>query len=354
MHGFRDRALALVFAAGVLLFGAAFANAGPYEDALAGLTTDSFSDTANAINALSASADPRTGAVLEALKDQRLLYSTGTKRVFVKDKSDRLTDAATGQPVAAPPADTGNVRLNNRVRGMLDAALGSLTLMAKEPNRRFDAAQAVFKSRDASALPNIDKALEKETDARVRKALTEARAAIVLTSGETSPEDKIAAIAIIRDRGDQDALGLIDGLPADLPPAVRLAAASASAKIQGNLAVWSALQNAWYGLSLGSVLLLAAIGLAITFGVMGVINMAHGEMVMLGAYTAFVVQEAIRSKALSLFIPFTSIGVTIPIPAIPLDLSLIIALPLAFIVAGLVGILVERGIIRFLYGRALE
>jgi urea transport system permease protein len=321
MHGFRDRALALVFAAGVLLFGAAFANAGPYEDALAGLTTDSFSDTANAINALTASADPRTGAVLEALKDQRLLYSTGTKRVFVKDKSDRLTDAATGQPVAAPPADTGNVRLNNRVRGMLDAALGSLTLMAKEPNRRFDAAQAVFKSRDAGALPNIDKALEKETDARVRKALTEARAAIVLTSGETSPEDKIAAIAIIRDRGDQDALGLIDGLPADLPPAVRLAAASASAKIQGNLAVWSALQNAWYGLSLGSVLLLAAIGLAITFGVMGVINMAHGEMVMLGAYTTFVVQEYIRAYNPALF-----------------DYSLIIAVPLAFTVAGAVGL----------------
>jgi urea transport system permease protein len=337
MHGFRDRALALVFAAGVLLFGAAFANAGPYEDALAGLTTDSFSDTANAINALTASADPRTGAVLEALKDQRLLYSTGTKRVFVKNKSDRLTDAATGQPVAAPPADTGNVRLNNRVRGMLDAALGSLTLMAKEPNRRFDAAQAVFKSRDAGALPNIDKALEKETDARVRRALTEARAAIVLTSGETSPEDKIAAIAIIRDRGDQDALGLIDGLPADLPPAVRLAAASASAKIQGNLAVWSALQNAWYGLSLGSVLLLAAIGLAITFGVMGVINMAHGEMVMLGAYTTFVVQEYIRAYNPALF-----------------DYSLIIAVPLAFTVAGAVGIAIERGIIRFLYGRPLE
>ena len=134
------------------------------------------------------------------------------------------------QPVATPPADAGNVRLNNRVRGMLDAALGSLTLMAKEPGRRFDAAQAVFKSRDAGALANIDKALEKETDARVRKALTEARAAVVLSSAETSPEDKIAAIAVIRDRGDQDALGLIDSLPADLPPAVRQAASSAAAR----------------------------------------------------------------------------------------------------------------------------
>ncbi|HSA66466.1 MAG TPA: urea ABC transporter permease subunit UrtB [Methyloceanibacter sp.] len=337
MHGYHDRALALVLAAGLLLFAATFANAGPYEDALVGFTADSFGDTADSIEALTASGDPRIGPVLEALKDQRLLYSAETKRVFLKDKADKLTDAATGQPVPTPPADADNVRLNNRVRGMLDAALGSLTLMAKEPARRFDAAQAVFKSRDSGALPNLDKALEKETDVRVRKALTEARAAIILISAETSPEDKIAAIAVIRDRGDQDALGLIDGLPADLPPAVRQAAAAASTKIQGNLALWSALQNAWYGLSLGSVLLLAAVGLAITFGVMGIINMAHGEMVMLGAYTTFVVQEYIRAYNHALF-----------------DYSLIIAVPLAFIVAGAVGIAIERGIIRFLYGRPLE
>jgi urea transport system permease protein len=107
--------------------------------------------------------------------------------------------------------------------------------------------------------------------------------------------------------------------------------------MQGGLALWGGLQNAWYGLSLGSVLALAAIGLAITFGVMGVINMAHGEMVMLGAYTTFVVQELIRSKNPALF-----------------DYSLAIAIPLAFLVSGLVGILVERCIIRFLYGRPLD
>jgi urea transport system permease protein len=96
-------------------------------------------------------------------------------------------------------------------------------------------------------------------------------------------------------------------------------------------------QNAWYGVSLGSVLLLAAIGLAITFGVMGVINMAHGEMVMIGAYVTFVVQELIRTRYPGLF-----------------DYSLLIAVPLAFVVAGLIGILIERTIIRFLYGRPLE
>ncbi|HEY3147242.1 MAG TPA: urea ABC transporter permease subunit UrtB, partial [Dongiaceae bacterium] len=106
---------------------------------------------------------------------------------------------------------------------------------------------------------------------------------------------------------------------------------------QSKLAMWSTVQNAWYGLSLGSVLLLAAIGLAITFGVMGVINMAHGEMVMLGAYTAYAVQNAVRAAA----------------PAIS-DYSLLIALPSAFLVAGAIGMLIERGIIRWLYGRPLE
>ena len=337
MRSFYDRIVALVFVVGFLFAGATAAHAGAYEDALVGFTTDSFGDTADAIDALAASGDPRTGPLLEAIKDQRLLYSTEAKKVFIKDPSDKLTDAATGEPVASPPSDIDNVRLNNRVRGMLDAALGSLTLTAKEPSRRFDAAQAVFKSRDSTALANIDKALEKETDPRVKKALAEARAAIILYSGDASAEDKIAAIAVIRDRGDQDALGLIDGLPPDVPAAVRQAAASASTKIQGNLALWSALQNAWYGLSLGSVLLLAAIGLAITFGVMGIINMAHGEMVMLGAYTTFVVQELIRTHNPALF-----------------DYSLVIAVPLAFLFAGAVGIAIERSIIRFLYGRPLE
>ena len=115
------------------------------------------------------------------------------------------------------------------------------------------------------------------------------------------------------------------------------AARDAAAAIQRSLAIWSSFQDAWYGLSLGSVLLLAAIGLAITFGVMGVINMAHGEMVMLGAYVTFVVQETIRTYNPALF-----------------DYSLLIAVPLAFLFSGFVGILIERSIIRFLYGRPLE
>ena len=120
-------------------------------------------------------------------------------------------------------------------------------------------------------------------------------------------------------------------------PQIAAAAKAAVAEIERSQAMWNQLQNVWFGLSLGSVLLLAAVGLAITFGVMGVINMAHGELIMLGAYTTFVTQELIRTHVPGLF-----------------DWSLAIAAPLAFLVAGGVGVLIERGIVRFLYGRPLE
>jgi urea transport system permease protein len=342
MRAFGDRfiarLLALVCSLGVLAAAMTAASAGPYEDALLHFTTDSFTETTDGINGVAASGNPLAATVIGALQEGRLLFSAQEKRVFVRDKSDQLIDAATGSPVAgSPPADLSPVRLNNRLRGLVQAAMGSLTLMAPDPAKRLEAAQAVLKSRDPNALPTLDQALAKETDPRVKQALIEARAAVVLYLDSTSEADKIDAIAIIRQRGDQEALGLLGGLPASASPAVKKAATDAIASIQNSLAIWNAVQNLWYGLSLGSVLLLAAIGLAITFGVMGVINMAHGEMVMLGAYTTFVVQEVIRARNPALF-----------------NYSLAIAIPLAFLVAGFVGILIERGIIRFLYGRPLE
>src|SRR5471030_2567543 len=338
MRIFYDRLIALVFVLGLLAAGAGFAHAGPYEDALEKFTTDDYADTADAITAVATSGSPLAAPLIEALQDGRLQFSAKDKKVYIKTTDDKLLDAATGKPATgAAPDDVDTVRVNNRLRGVIDAANGALTLMAPDPARRYDAAQAVFKSRDAAVLPAVDKALASETNARVKRALTEARAAIVLTSDASSAADKVAAIAVIISCGDQDALGLIDSLPPNQPDDVRSAAASASVKITRTLAIWNTVQDLWYGLSLGSVLLLAAIGLAITFGVMGVINMAHGEMVMLGAYTTFVVQEIIRTKYPGLF-----------------DYSLAIALPLAFIVAGVVGIFIERTVIRFLYGRPLE
>ena len=343
MPAFNDRFIALVLAIGVLVFGllaalTADAQAGPYEDALSRFSADSFDETIEGINGVVASGNALAAPVITALQDGRLLFSAESKRVFIRDRSDQLIDAATGEPIAgSPPADLAPVRLNNRLRRIVEAALGGLTLMAPDPGKRLEAAQAVLRSKDANALPALDQAIAKETDARVKQALIEARAAVVLYLDTASDADKIEAIDQITQRGDQEALSLLGGLPANAAAPVKKAAADAIVSIQSSLAIWTAVQNTWYGLSLGSVLLLAAIGLAITFGVMGVINMAHGEMVMLGAYTTYVVQELIRAHNPALF-----------------DYSLAFAIPLAFLFAGFVGILIERGIIRFLYGRPLE
>jgi urea transport system permease protein len=343
MLAFSDRFIALVLAIGVLVFGllastTAGAQAGPYEDALSRFSADSFDETIEGINGVVTSGNALAAPVITALQEGRLLFSAESKRIFIRDRSDRLIDAATGEPIAgSPPADLTPVRLNNRLRRIVEAALGGLTLMAPDPGKRLEAAQAVLRSKDANALPALDQAIAKETDARVKQALIEARAAVVLYLDTASDADKIEAIDQITQRGDQEALSLLGGLPANASAPVKKAAADAIVSIQSSLAIWTAVQNTWYGLSLGSVLLLAAIGLAITFGVMGVINMAHGEMVMLGAYTTYVVQELIRAHNPALF-----------------DYSLAFAIPLAFLFAGFVGILIERGIIRFLYGRPLE
>jgi urea transport system permease protein len=338
MSRFFTRFAALVFVVGAFAVGTHAAFAGPYEDAIPGFTADSFSDTIESVDAVAASGNPLAAPLLEALKDGRLMFSAAAKKVFIKTKDDKTLDALTGQPFAgAVPDDTDKVRLNNRLRNVLDTAIGTLTLMAPDPARRVGAAQSVFKSRDAATLPALDKALAAEKDARVKKAMQEAKASIVLATEDAKPADKVAAIAVISDRGDQDSLTMLQALPANSPPDVLAAANSAKASIERSLAIWDAVQNAWYGLSLGSVLLLAAIGLAITFGVMGVINMAHGEMVMLGAYVTYVVQDLIRSHNPALF-----------------DYSLAIALPLAFLFTAIVGIAIERSVIRFLYGRPLE
>ena len=337
MRILRGRLVALLFALIVILSGAA-AHAVDLKEALVRFTADDFSETAEGIAEVAATGDPRAATIIEALQAGRLLYNAESKAIYYKDASDRLFDAATGQPVAgAAPPDLETVRVNNRVRRAIDAALGGLTLLAPDPAKRMAAAQAVFKSREAAALPALETALGKETNERLKKALAEARAAVVLHSDDASEADRIDAVAVIRARGGQDAVAALSGLPSSVPDTVTAAARDAVAGMQSQLVVWEAVQNAWYGVSLGSVLLLAAIGLAITFGVMGVINMAHGEMVMLGAYVTFVVQELIRQHNPALF-----------------DYSLLIAVPLAFAFTGLVGILIEQGIIRFLYGRPLE
>ncbi|RUT98549.1 urea ABC transporter permease subunit UrtB [Mesorhizobium sp. USDA-HM6] len=299
-----------------------------------------FSATEAVVRELAASGDPAVERPLSALADGNLYIRKADSQVFVgKEAGDgiELLDPLSGEKSAdATKADLTKIKVNNGLRRVIRDALGMLTLRAKEPGVRLAAAATMFKTPDAANIEPLDAAMAAETDPNVKALFEQARAASILVSDK--PEaDKLAAISVIAMRGDRDALSLLTSVEADAQGAVKDAAAAAIGHINSTLALWDAGQNIWYGISLGSVLLLAAIGLAITFGVMGVINMAHGEMVMLGAYTTFVVQQVIRTSFPGLF-----------------DWSLVIALPLAFLVAALVGLAIERGIIRFLYGRPLE
>lgn len=318
-----------------LIFLSVAANAAPLDDALSKLSTDKFDQTEAGINALVTSGAPQAAIIIEAMGGNRLLFKLN-QGVAIKSKDGKLLDAASMQPLT-DDAGYKPIRLNNRVRRALEAAIGATTLLSPDPATRLAAAESVFKSRDPSALTALEAAIAKEPNSKIKKALNEARAAVLLVKPDASDTDKVAAVEIIVERGDQDALALLNQAARDGSPIVKLAAESSITAVARHLEMLNAIQNVWYGLSLGSVLLLAAIGLAITFGVMGVINMAHGEMVMIGAYTTFVVQDLIRAFYPDLF------GWSLPL-----------ALPLAFFVTALIGILIERGIIRFLYGRPLE
>ena len=315
---------------------ATFAQADTIDDALSKFLEDKFPQTSAAIGELAESGSPIAAPILEALGDNRLLIDSATHALLYRTRNGEIVNARTGEKVSGVnSAALKKVRVNNSLRSAIDAALGSLTLANPDPAKRVAAAEAVFKSRDPKALAAVEAALAKETNSRAAEALREARGAILSLDPTASTTDRMEAVETLKSRGDQDAQGLLEEVAAKADSVeLKSAAQAASDSIKTHLAIWSLAQNIWYGVSASSVLLLAAIGLAITFGVMGVINMAHGEMVMLGAYTTFVVQ--------SLLPPWLS------------QWSLAISLPLAFAVAGAVGVLIERLVIRFLYGRPLE
>ena len=292
-----------------------------------------FDHVRQGIEALTASGSPRAAPVLGALQGGHLAVADGGQLVI--RGAGAAEDAETGVPLPSP-GHLRPVRVNNAVRRALDAALGALRLQAPDAATRLAAADAVYRARDVQVLPALNAALAHERNPAVRRVMEAARASTLLASPASSEADRLAAVKTLRARGTEEARSLLSSLGSQ-PPAVASAAAAAVASIDRSLRLWGVLQDVLYGVSLGSVLLLAAAGLAITFGVMGVINMAHGEMVMLGAYTAFVVQGAV-----SAYLPALS------------GASLVIAVPLAFLVTAALGALIERCLIRFLYGRPLE
>ncbi|MGI9400183.1 MAG: ABC transporter permease subunit, partial [Rhizobiaceae bacterium] len=333
-------ALRIVFSAALLLV--FWASSSLAQDSSVGSVVDKFgtakgfSQIGKVIDELGELGDPLAAPALRALSEGNLKIDQSDKSVVIVSGED-LLDPVTGKKISdASGKSLKKIKIKNSLRRAISAALSGMTLRAKDAAVRKQAAQTIFESSDAAQLEALEGAMAAEQDQKILALMKEARASIVLNKTD-DPAAMIDAISIIQARGDRAALSLLSAFEASAEGEPKQEAAKAISRINDNLALWEVGQNVWYGLSLGSVLFLAAIGLAITFGVMGVINMAHGEMVMLGAYTTFVVQEIFRQNAPGLF-----------------DYSLLLALPLAFLVTALVGLCMERGIIRYLYGRPLE
>ncbi len=273
-------------------------------------------------------------AFLEALRHNRIALDS-RQQPFILGADQRF-QAAEGD--ALPDGEPKPLRLNNRLRGLLNTALASHQLVANEVPLRLAAAQQLQKTAKAAQRPLLEARLRIESDAGVKEALGLALANLQL--GDPDPALRLSAVRLLGESGDPLARTRLENLldPAVEPEeGVRIAAATSLAQVKRRLLVGDLLGQAFSGLSLGSILLLAALGLAITYGLLGVINMAHGEMLMLGAYSTYVVQLLFQRLA-------------------PEWLALypLLALPVAFCVSAAIGMALERTVIRHLYGRPLE
>ncbi len=330
----------ILFAAVFMLLSLTASHAQDVSALVDALAKGSFADRGTAIANLVASGDPSAVPVLQALTDGNLLARKADGKVFIVAAdgdnfklSDPVTKANAG---TAQKFDLDKIKVNNALRETIKNAMGGMTLLSADPKARKEALLNATKSGDPSALPVLEKAMQTENDPATLALLKTAVAAATLKSNR--PEtDKLTAIETLSQHTDRDTASTLAAYAATVDGTLKAHAQDAADKITTSLSTWAVVQNIWYGLSLASVLLLAAIGLAITFGVMGVINMAHGEMVMLGAYTTYVTQQ--------FFVAY--------LPGLG-SYSLLAAIPAAFAVAGLTGMAIERTIIRFLYGRPLE
>lgn len=284
---------------------------------------------------LAALGDPRATAPLEAMREGRLYVRRDDGRVVIAVEHRgrfTLTDAATGEELgSAAPADIARITVHNPLRNLLSALIARVHLAHEDPAMRLAAARGLLGGVNAANVDALEAVMAEEHHADVRAALAAAVALHRLEGADLA--ERLAALEVLAGSLEPRVRGRIASLADADEPELREAARAALASIEQKIKFYGFLQTLFFGLSMGSVLVLAAIGLAITFGVMRVINMAHGELIMIGAYTTYVAQLLMPNH---------------------IGWSLAVAVPAAFVVAGLVGIAIERSVIRFLYGRPLE
>ncbi|HSN63228.1 MAG TPA: urea ABC transporter permease subunit UrtB [Azonexus sp.] len=318
----------------LLLAGSLSARAGLDPAQVNQLAAEDSSDKVAAIRQLTQTADPDAVRVLKAMAEDGL-FLAGDKAVIID--GDQAFDAATGTKMRMP-ANPESVTVNNRIRGELAGALAALELFDAERAVRLASARKLQSKVAPDMAPLLARALEKESDGEIKALLTLAHAQASLGDGD--PAVRLAAVKALAETTSpaiKTVLLPLTDKATESDDKVRYEAIAAIKSIDGRLAIAENLGRIFSGLSLGSILLLAALGLAITYGVMGIINMAHGELLMVGAYSAYAMQSLFRA-----WFPDY------------IDWYLPAAVPAAFFVAALVGVIMERTVIRWLYGRTLE
>lgn len=305
-------------------------------DMLSALAQGNFSGKRKLVDQIAEAKHPGSRAALDALLNNRLYYDADSGRALMlveQQDSSFYVDAASGAPVDVQPADAKRVTTNNGLRSQLRSALARFDLDDTDATIRLRAVKQLREDIDATTAALLRQQLSTEQDDDIVEQMEVALALHDLDNIDSGI--RLAAVQRLDGELGNDVYNRLTSLVDNEPDSeVRKTAAAALKRIDGKRSFFSGLETTFFGLSFGSVLVLSAIGLAITFGVMGVINMAHGEMMMLGAYTTFVLQHYVFPDNIAL--------------------SIVVSIPAAFVVAGAVGIAIERGIVRFLYGRPLE
>lgn len=307
------------------------------------ITAKSTQQKATLIKQLAASKDSRKRTLLVSLQEGTLYYRKSDKRLVYIEKTDsdiQISDAFTAEYLGViGKRKIKKLSINNKLRNQLRSIMAMVQLSDDDVSVRLSAAKDLLRKPDRSNLDIINQAFDDESDVDVRYALELAAAMIYLSSDKEA--DRLSAIDVMNKSLSKDSLAALSKLMEqddagnykEPSEKVRAVAQTALKEIKSSESFYRGVENLFFGISLGSVLLLAAVGLAITFGVMGVINMAHGEMIMLGAYTTYVIQLLMPNM---------------------IEMSILVAIPAAFLVSGAMGILIERTIIQHLYGRPLE
>ena len=305
--------------------------AADFQTALQGLAANDFHTKQAAVEALAASGHAHTLDILAALADGRL-FAAGNAFYIQNVQTDTFSPIDAPDAAAEKPEGARKITVNNKIRQWVRHYVAENALSSSHPAERKAAMEQMLQKNDASALAQVQTALPKETDKNVRALMETYVARADLQSADTSRH--AAAIAVLGKSGLPENLSLLQNyVQTASTPALKAQAEKAISSIETKLDLLKGAETLSFGLSLGSVLVLTAIGLAITFGVMGVINMAHGELMMIGAYCAYVVQLLMPNH---------------------IGWSIAVAIPVAFLVSGFVGVLIERFVVRYLYGRPLE